>query len=86
MIPKFYDVSRYKFGKIIRDFQDVLLDRDGGIKKTSDPSDPYFLRTHLSDGLGYWICYEKPVRQNYGRKRRTYKVKPARYGSEMSQM
>lgn len=67
--------------QVIRDFQDVLLDRDGGIKKSNDPGDPYYQRTHLSDGIGYWICYERPVRQNYGRRRSHTRVKTARYST-----
>ena len=32
-----------------------------GIKKATYRKDPYFRRTHASDGAGYWIAYEAPV-------------------------
>lgn len=66
--------------ELIRDFQDVLLDRDGGIKKVSDLTNPYSQRTHISDGCGYWIAYERPVRRNYGTKQRRVSVKRPGYG------
>lgn len=46
----------------IDDFEGVLQDDRGGIKKTFDRSDPYFRRTHLLDGIGYWIFAVRPVR------------------------
>jgi hypothetical protein len=48
--------------ELIQDMEEVLLDEKGGIKKTSNRKDPYFKRTHVSDGMGYWIWYEAPVR------------------------
>lgn len=44
------------------DLEGVLRDGHGGIKKTYNPKDPYFRRTHTSDALGYWIAKEAPVR------------------------
>ena len=46
---------------LITDLEVVLRDQGGGIKKTTKKTDPYFLRTHFSDALGYWISYEAPV-------------------------
>lgn len=48
--------------ELIADLEQVLRDKHGGIKKTSDRKDPYFRRTHTSDALGYWVTYESPVR------------------------
>ena len=49
--------------ELIADLEQVLRDNRGGLKKTYDRKDPYYRRTHTSDGLGYWINYEAPVRQ-----------------------
>jgi len=38
------------------------MDPRGGIKKATNRKDPYYRRTHSSDGIGYWIAYEAPVR------------------------
>lgn len=47
--------------ELIADFEQVLVDGRGGIKKTSNRRDSYFRRTHASDGAGYWIFKEEPV-------------------------
>lgn len=47
--------------ELIADLEGVLRDSTGGIKKTSNPKDPYSKRTHVSDALGYWIAREAPV-------------------------
>lgn len=47
--------------ELIKDLEDVQRDNRGGIKKTSNRSDPYFWRTHTSDAFGYWIYREQPV-------------------------
>jgi hypothetical protein len=46
---------------LIDDFEDVRFDPRGGIKKSHDPRDPYYARTHASDAAGYWITYEAPI-------------------------
>jgi hypothetical protein len=43
------------------DLESVLRDPRGGIKKTHNPKDPYYFRTHTSDTFGYWVTYEQPV-------------------------
>lgn len=43
------------------DLENVLRDPHGGIKKTYNPKDPYFYRTHTSDSFRYWVSYEAPV-------------------------
>jgi len=48
--------------ELIADFEQVLSDGRGGIKKTSNRKDPYFRRTHTSDAMGYWVAYEDPVK------------------------
>ncbi len=44
------------------DFDQVITDGKGGIKKTFNRKDPYYRRTHTSDAVGYWIFQEAPVR------------------------
>jgi phage terminase large subunit-like protein len=48
--------------ELITDFEQTLADPRGGIKKTYNRKDPYSRRTHLTDGAGYLICAEAPVR------------------------
>lgn len=48
--------------ELITDFETVLCDPMGGIKKSRNTKDPYYRRTHSSDAAGYWIAYEAPVR------------------------
>ena len=52
-----------KCKELIDDFEQVLLDPRGGIKKSHNKKDPYFKRTHAVDSGTYWIVYEAPVRQ-----------------------
>jgi len=47
--------------ELITDLEQVLGDGKQGIKKTFNKKDPYYRRTHTSDALGYWICFEAPV-------------------------
>lgn len=48
--------------ELIADFEQVLDDGRGGIKKTSNSRDPYSRRTHISDAWGYWVYREAPVK------------------------
>lgn len=47
--------------ELITDFENVVSDGRGGIKKSSNKKDSYFKRTHTSDALGYWISWSAPV-------------------------
>ena len=47
--------------ELIDDFEQVLRDKRGGIKKSHNPKEPYYRRTHASDAVGYWISMEAPV-------------------------
>lgn len=47
--------------ELITDFEQVLMDPRGGIRKTSNRTDPYYRRSHLSDSAGYWVIAEAPV-------------------------
>ncbi len=49
--------------ELIQDFEEVLSDGKGGIKKTHNPRDPYYKRTHASDLIGYWVAYEAPAKK-----------------------
>ena len=52
--------------ELIQDFEEVLTDHSGGIRKTKNPRDPYYKRTHASDDVGYWVAYEAPAKvQSY---------------------
>ena len=48
--------------ELIDDFEQVLLDPKGGIKKSHNRKETYYHRTHASDAAGYWVTYEAPVR------------------------
>ena len=45
----------------IADLNQVVLDKEGQIKKAVNRKDPYFRRTHWSDAFGYWVVFEQPV-------------------------
>jgi phage terminase large subunit-like protein len=62
--------------ELIADFEQVLRDVRGKIKKTSNSSDPYFRRTHISDACGYWLAYESPVRGLHETARRAAPLPP----------
>jgi hypothetical protein len=49
--------------ELITDFEGVLLEASGGIKKSHNRKDPYYRRTHSSDAASYWVAYEAPVRR-----------------------
>lgn len=61
--------------ELVKDFEQVLRDNRGGVKKTHNRRDPYYRRTHTSDAFGYWISYEKPVRTS-GLKERMQSLLP----------
>ena len=65
---------------LIADMQEVVLDGQGGIKKTSDQSNPYSQRTHASDALGYLIAREFPVVERVFRQERK-RLAPRVYGA-----
>lgn len=48
--------------ELVKDLAEVIA-KDGKIVKTSNREDPYFARTHASDGPGYHIFREWPVVQ-----------------------
>lgn len=49
--------------ELIQDFEEVLSDYNGGVKKTKNVRDPYYRRTHMSDAIGYWVAYEAPAKR-----------------------
>lgn len=70
--------------ELIADMEQVIRDNKGGIKKVSDPRDPYFERTHTSDALGYYVSYEMPVRAvplGPSNNRRPITIRDPSYGS-----
>ncbi len=50
----------------IADFEEVLRDKSGGIKKTTNRMDPYCRRTAWTDGIGYMAAYNEPVGSSVG--------------------
>jgi len=56
--------------ELIADFEQVISDGRGGIRKTTNRKDPYFRRTHTSDAFGYWVAWDDPVRSFTGSKQR----------------
>ena len=47
--------------ELTEDFETVQRDAHGGILKAKDKKDPYFQRTHTSDGWGYMAVAREPV-------------------------
>jgi hypothetical protein len=47
--------------ELIADFEEVLRDPRGGIKKVHHPENSYYQRTHASDALGYGVSFTDPV-------------------------
>jgi hypothetical protein len=67
------------------DFERTLADPRGGIKKTYNRADPYSRITHLTDGAGYLITKEAPVKPQ--RSNQAPKAAPAPgYGANMRQV
>lgn len=61
--------------ELIEDFDQVISDGKGGIKKTFSRKDPYFKRTHTSDAFGYWVTYLAPVQSIGHRPEQSIRVK-----------
>ena len=53
-------INPVKCPELVKDLREVIA-KDGQIVKTSKREDPYFDRTHASDGFGYHIFREWPV-------------------------
>ena len=66
--------------ELIDDFEQVLLDPKGGIKKSHNRKETYYHRTHASDAAGYWITYEAPVKPLSIRQKLFRSIPGARYG------
>lgn len=66
--------------ELVDDFEQVLRDNRGGIKKSHNRKDPYARRTHASDDVGYWISYEAPVRALTMGEKIKRKISVPRYG------
>lgn len=48
--------------QLIGDLEEVVTDQGGnGIHKSRKREDPYYMRTHASDGIGYLIAREWPI-------------------------
>lgn len=64
--------------ELINDFEDVLIDTHGGIKKSHNTKDAYYRRSHSSDAVGYWVCSEAPIRmrQKYTQQRNVKRTIP----------
>ena len=71
--------------ELIADFEQVLRDGRGAIKKTYNAKDPYFKRTHTSDAIGYWISYEEPVQAITAEQRPRVEMKQVTYGFQSPQ-
>jgi hypothetical protein len=52
-----------------KDFEEVLRDARGGLKKVHHPEDPYYQRTHATDAVGYAVAFTDPVPQNVAEER-----------------
>ncbi len=60
-IPHFF-IDPQNCPQLLRDFAEVVWDPRGNIKKSTDPKDPYFLRTHASEGVRNLIHRKWPAR------------------------
>lgn len=69
-----------KCKELIEDFDGVLLDPAGGLKKSRKPQEAYYRRTGTSDGAGYWITYERPIREATMDDREPVNIKQTTYG------
>jgi len=56
------EVNNRDCHELIDDFEQVIYDKNGLIRKTNDSSQIYFRRTHITDALGYLIWQEAPIR------------------------
>lgn len=66
--------------ELISDFEQVLRDGRGGIKKSTARKEVYFKRTHTSDAAGYWIVYEEPVRRMNKESLQLVRIRQPGYG------
>lgn len=66
--------------ELIEDFEGVLLEKGGGIKKSRKAEDPYYRRSHASDAGGYFITYERPIREATMDDREPVNIKQTTYG------
>lgn len=66
--------------KLVQDFEQVMLDPKGGIKKTSDKKNHNYYLSHGSDAAGYWISNVAPVTAPRGIGKRHVNVPSPRYG------
>jgi len=68
---------------VVTDFEQVLWRTDGsGIRKSRDPQDPYYQRTHISDAIGYLLFALEPgcVYTERGMRRHTIAIPSPVYG------
>ena len=66
--------------ELVADLEQVLRSPTGGLKKTTNKKDPYFWRTHASDGVGYEVAYEQPVRSYQSEQMNTISLPLPKYG------
>jgi len=63
----------------IADFEEVLRDSKGGLKKSTNRQDPYCRRTSWTDTVGYMIAWHTPVTYGYGQDARLRKIATPAY-------
>lgn len=66
--------------ELIADLEEVMYDRNGGIRKVSDRNNPAYRRSHASDALSYWVHYENPIRNTHSRRFRPAQPSAPHYG------
>lgn len=67
------------------DFMEVRKAPDGSILKSKRADQPYFLRTHASDALGYGIAYVNPVPAFIAGERRHFSIPQPGYNGKGGQ-
>ena len=66
--------------ELIADFEQVLLQGPGKLKKSSNREDSYFRRSHISDAFGYWVSREAPIRPLTSQHRKVTSIARPGYG------
>jgi len=73
-----------KCPELVRDLKEVVI-KDGQIVKVKDRNNPYYQRTHASDGGGYMVAREWPVIREVMRMS-PQRRPPRKYGKVLGQL
>ena len=75
-----------KCKELIQDLEEVMWrPNEKDLLKVTDQKDPYYRRTHISDGMGYWITREWPVLSEVA-KMNIKKREPLKFGKMLGDL